>query len=95
VKTQQTEKTYLGVPSITTMFSIVFIFLFPFYTPLHVPALKGHLQVKYTQSLMEAITPTTDPFLCYTIYTNISFNFLLCYTMFLYLKLKLKLLLMF
>jgi hypothetical protein len=48
------------VPSIGTMFSIVFIFLLSFYTPLHVSALMGHLQVEYTHSLMEAITPTTD-----------------------------------
>jgi hypothetical protein len=39
--------TYLGVPSIPTMFSIVFIFLFSFYTPLHVSALMGNLQVEY------------------------------------------------
>jgi hypothetical protein len=44
------EVTYLGVPSIATMFSIVFIFLFSFYTPLHVSTLKGHLQVKYTHN---------------------------------------------
>jgi hypothetical protein len=48
--------TYLGVPSIATMLSIVFIFLLSFYTPLHVPALMGHLQVEYAHSLMEAIT---------------------------------------
>jgi hypothetical protein len=30
------------------MFSILFIFLFTFYTPLHVSALMGHLQVEYT-----------------------------------------------
>jgi hypothetical protein len=42
------------------MFSIVFIFLFSFFTPLHVSALMGYLQVEYTQSLMEAITPATD-----------------------------------
>jgi hypothetical protein len=69
--------TYLGVPSIATMFSIVFIFL-SFYTPPHVSALIGHLQVEYTQSLTEAITPTTDPILGYTIYTYITFSFLLC-----------------
>jgi hypothetical protein len=80
---------YLRVPSIATMFLIVFVFLFSFYTPLHVSALMGHFQVEYTQSLMEAITPTTDPFLGYTIYTYISFSFLLCYTLFLYLKLYL------
>jgi hypothetical protein len=61
--------TYLGVPSIATMFLIVFIFLSSFYTPLHVSALMGHLQVEYTQSLVEAITPTMDLFLSYTIYT--------------------------
>jgi hypothetical protein len=60
--------TYLGVPSVAAMFSFVFIFLFSFYTPLHVSALMGHLQVAYTQSLMEAIAPTTDPFLGYTTY---------------------------
>jgi hypothetical protein len=57
--------TYLGVPSIATMFPIVFIFLSSFYTPLHISALMGHLQVKYTQSLMEAIMPTTDRFFSY------------------------------
>jgi hypothetical protein len=57
--------TYFGVPSIATMFSFVFIFLFSFYTPLHISALMSHLQVQYTQSFMEAIAPTTDPFLCY------------------------------
>jgi hypothetical protein len=62
--------TYLGVPSIASMFSIAFIFLFSFCTPLPVSALMGHLQVEYTQSLMEAITPTTDPFLGYTICTD-------------------------
>jgi hypothetical protein len=51
------------------MFSIIFISLFSFYTQLHVSALMCHLQVQYTQSLIEAITPTTDPFLGYTIYT--------------------------
>jgi hypothetical protein len=30
------------------MFSIVFIFLFSFYTPLHVSARTGHPQVEYT-----------------------------------------------
>jgi hypothetical protein len=79
--------TYLGVPSIATMFSVVFISLFSFYTPLHVSNLMGHLQVEYTQSLMEAFTPATDLFLGYTIYTYISFSFLLCYTLLLYLKL--------
>jgi hypothetical protein len=54
--------TYLGVPSIATKFPIVFIFLFCFYTSLHASALMGHLQVQYKQSLMEAITPTADPF---------------------------------
>jgi hypothetical protein len=62
--------TYLGVPSIATMFSIAFIFLISFYTPLHVSALMGHPHLEYTQSLMEAITPITDPFLGYTIYTD-------------------------
>jgi hypothetical protein len=59
--------TYLGVPSTATL-SIVFIFLFSCYTPLQVSALKGHLQVEYTQSLMEAITPTADPFRLYDLY---------------------------
>jgi hypothetical protein len=59
--------TYLGVPSIATMFSILFIFLFSFYTPLHVSVLMGHLQVKYTRSLMEAITPTTEPYKLYSL----------------------------
>jgi hypothetical protein len=78
---------YLKVPSMVTMFSIVFIFSFSFYTPLHISALMGHLLVEYTQSLMEDITPKTDPFLGYTIYT---YSFiLLCYTLFLYLKLNL------
>jgi hypothetical protein len=57
--------TYMGVPSIVTMSSIVLIFLFSFYTPLHVSALADHLQVEYTQSLMEAITLVTDPLTCY------------------------------
>jgi hypothetical protein len=35
---------YLGVPSIATMFLIVFIFLFSFYTPLHDSALMGQRQ---------------------------------------------------
>jgi hypothetical protein len=39
-----------------------FIFLFFFYTPQHVLVLMGHLQKEYTQVLIEAITPTTDPF---------------------------------
>jgi hypothetical protein len=64
--------TYLGVPSIATIFSIVFIFLFSFYTPLHVSAFEGHLQVEYTHSLMKVITPTTNPFLGYATYTYIS-----------------------
>jgi hypothetical protein len=59
----------------TTMFSIVFHFII---LSLHV------------QPLMEAITPTTDPFLGYTIYTYISFSFVLSYTLFLYLKLNVK-----
>jgi hypothetical protein len=62
--------SYLGVPSIATMFSIVY-FLTLFYPSLHVSALMGHLQMEYTQSFMEAIMPTTDPFLSYTLYTYI------------------------
>jgi hypothetical protein len=42
---------------------IVFIFLLSFYTPLHISALMGHLQVEYTQSLMEAMTPKRIRFL--------------------------------
>jgi hypothetical protein len=83
------EDGLFGVPSIATMFSIVFILLFSFYTPLHVSALMGHLHVEHTQSLMEAITHTADLFLGYTIYTHISLGFLICYTLFLYLELKL------
>jgi hypothetical protein len=48
--------TYLGVPSIATLFSTVFIFLFSFYTPIHVLVLMGYLQVEYTQSLVQANT---------------------------------------
>jgi hypothetical protein len=44
----------------------------------------GHLQVEYKQSHMEAIAPKTDPFLGYTIYTYISFSFLLYYTLVFY-----------
>jgi hypothetical protein len=69
---------------------IVFIFSFSFYTPLHISSLMGHLQVEYTQSIMEASIPITDPFLGYTIYTYISFSFILRYTLFLYLKLELQ-----
>jgi hypothetical protein len=61
--------SYAGL--IATMFSIVFISSFSFYTPLHVWALMGHPQVEYKQSLMHVITPTTDPFLGYIIYTYI------------------------
>jgi hypothetical protein len=57
------------VPSIATVFAIVFIFLISFYTPLLVSALMGHLQEEHRQSLMEAITPTTDPSLGYTVYS--------------------------
>jgi hypothetical protein len=38
-----------------------------FYKPLHVSGLYGPSSREYTQSLMEAITPTTDPFLGYTL----------------------------
>jgi hypothetical protein len=66
-----------------------FYFLIPFFTPLHVSAIfRWNIQ-----SLMEAIMPTTDPFLGYIIYIYIyiyiSFSFLLCYTLFLYLRFKL------
>jgi hypothetical protein len=66
------------VPSIAT----VFISLF-FFTTLHVSASTGHLQVKYIQSFLEAITPTRDLFLgytvcylilCYAIYYNLKFE---------------------
>jgi hypothetical protein len=60
--------TYLGVQPIATVFSVVFISLFSFYTPLHVSALMGHLHAGYTLSLMDAITLTTDPFLGYALY---------------------------
>jgi hypothetical protein len=44
------------------------------FTSLHVSASTGHPQVKYTQSFLKAITPTTEPFLCYTVH-----YFKLCY----------------
>jgi hypothetical protein len=62
----------LRVPSIAT----IFISLFFFFTSLHVSASTGHLQVKYTQSFLEAITPTTDLFLGYTVYYLILCNIL-------------------
>jgi hypothetical protein len=38
-----------------------FYFLILLFTSLHVSASTGHLQVKYTQSFLKAITLTTDP----------------------------------
>jgi hypothetical protein len=45
------------------------VYLFPFllFTSLHVSASTGHPQVKYTQSFLKAITPTTDPFSGYKV----------------------------
>jgi hypothetical protein len=61
-----------------------FFFIFYFCTQLHVTSwaiIRWNIQ-----SLMEANTPTTDPFLGQTIYTYISCSFLLCCTLFLYLN---------
>jgi hypothetical protein len=54
------------------MFPIVFIFVFSLYTPLQVSDLMGYHHVEYTQSFIDAITPTMDPFLGYTTYKYIS-----------------------
>jgi hypothetical protein len=45
-----------------------FYFLILLFTSLHVSDPTGHPHVKDTQSFLEAITPTTDPFLGYTVY---------------------------
>jgi hypothetical protein len=79
---------FWGVPSIATMFSIVFIFIFSFCTQLHVSALMGHHQVKYTQSLNGSDYAYNGSVSGYTVYTYISYSFLLCCTLFLHLKLK-------
>jgi hypothetical protein len=58
----------------------VFIFLVSFYTPLHVSALMGYLQVEHTQSLMEAIALQQIHFKLYNLFIY-SFSILLCYTL--------------
>jgi hypothetical protein len=65
------------VPLIAT----ISISLFSFFTSLHVSASTGHPKAKYTQSFLEAITPTTDQFLGYTAY-----YFILCYVIYYNLK---------
>jgi hypothetical protein len=62
-----------------------FHFLILLFTLLHVSASTDHPQVKYTQSFLEAITPTTDPFLDYTVY-----YFILCYVRYYNLKFDAK-----
>jgi hypothetical protein len=52
--------TYLGGAVNRKNVFNCFYFVFSFYTPLHVLALMGHLQVEYTPSLMEAIMPTIE-----------------------------------
>jgi hypothetical protein len=59
---------YLWVASITTMFSIVFIFLFSFYTLLHVSALMVHLQVEYTVTYGSYYTYNRSIFRLYNLY---------------------------
>jgi hypothetical protein len=44
-----------------------FLFHILLFTSLHVSASKGHPKMKYTQSILEAITPATVPFLGYTV----------------------------
>jgi hypothetical protein len=60
-------------------------FLILLSTSLHVSASTGHPQVKYTQSFLEAIKPTTDPFLGYAVY-----YFMLCYVIYYNLKFEIK-----
>jgi hypothetical protein len=55
------------------------------FTSLHVSASRGHLQVKYKQSFLKSITPTTDLFLGYTVY-----YFKLCYVIYYNLKFDVK-----
>jgi hypothetical protein len=54
-----------------------FYFLILLFTSLHVSTSTGHPQVKYTQSFLKAITPTTDPFLGYAVHYLI-----ICYVMY-------------
>jgi hypothetical protein len=51
-------------------------FLILLFTSLQVKASTGHPHVKYTQTFLEAIMPTTDPFLGSTVY-----YFILCYVL--------------
>jgi hypothetical protein len=48
-------------------------FSFP-YSPIHIiiSASTGHPHVQYTQPFLDAITPTLDPFLGYTVHIYIS-----------------------
>jgi hypothetical protein len=62
-----------------------FYFLILLFTSLHVPASTGHPQVKYTQPILKAITPTTDPFLGYRVH-----YFKLCYVVHYSLKFDVK-----
>jgi hypothetical protein len=43
-----------------------FLHFILFFTSLHVSTSTGHPQVQYTQSFLEAVTPTTDTVLGYT-----------------------------
>jgi hypothetical protein len=74
-----------------------FYFLILLFTSLHVSASTGHPQVKYTWSFLKTITPTTDPFLGYTVSLSLSiyiyiffFFFIIMLYNILYLKFKIK-----
>jgi hypothetical protein len=62
-----------------------FYILVLFFTSLHISTSTNHPQVKYTQSFLETITPTKNPFLGYTVY-----YFILCYVIYYNLKLEVK-----